>query len=83
MALESVDRAKIRVEGLSFFYGERQALNNNGLEIAEKRVNALIGPSGCGKSTHIRTYNRMYSLYPGQRATGRVRVATRKAIRVR
>jgi len=72
MALESIDRAKIRVQDLSFFYGSKQALKNNHLEIAEKRVNALIGPSGCGKSTHIRTYNRMFSLYPGQRATGRV-----------
>jgi phosphate transport system ATP-binding protein len=72
MALEQIDRAKIRVQELSFFYGSKQALKNNDLEIAEKRVNALIGPSGCGKSTHIRTYNRVFSLYPGQRATGRV-----------
>ncbi len=72
MALETIDRAKIRVVGLSFFYGDRQVLHGNELEIAEKRVNALIGPSGCGKSTHVRAYNRMFSLYPGQRATGRV-----------
>ncbi|MFW5738845.1 MAG: phosphate ABC transporter ATP-binding protein [Myxococcota bacterium] len=72
MALESIDRPKIRVQDLSFFYGKNRALKDNALEIAEKRVNALIGPSGCGKSTHIRTYNRMFSLYPGQRAVGRV-----------
>ena len=72
MALETLDRAKIRVQDLSFFYGKKQVLANNDLEIAEKRVNAIIGPSGCGKSTHIRTYNRMFDLYPGQRATGRV-----------
>lgn len=72
MALEELDRAKIRVEDLSFFYGDEKVLEANSLEIAASRVTALIGPSGCGKSTHIRTYNRMFSLYPGQRATGRV-----------
>ena len=64
--------AKIRVRGLNFFYGDKQALFDNNLDIAEKQVTAFIGPSGCGKSTHIRTYNRMYSLYPEQRAEGEV-----------
>jgi phosphate transport system ATP-binding protein len=72
MALRYDDKPKIRVEDLSFFYGKNRALNNNNLEIAEHRITALIGPSGCGKSTHIRTYNRMFELYPGQRATGRI-----------
>ena len=62
--------AKISVRGLNFFYGEKQALFDNTLEIAEGRVTAFIGPSGCGKSTHIRTYNRMFDLYKGQRAEG-------------
>jgi phosphate transport system ATP-binding protein len=63
---------KIRVRGLNFFYGPVQALFDNDIDIAERQVTAFIGPSGCGKSTHIRTYNRMYSLYPDQRAEGEV-----------
>ena len=55
---------------LDFFYGKFQGLKNINLDIAEKRVTAFIGPSGCGKSTLLRTMNRMYSLYPGQRAVG-------------
>ena len=66
------DKPKIRAEKLCFYYGKTQALQSNDLEIAEKKITALIGPSGCGKSTHIRTYNRMFELYAGQRATGRV-----------
>jgi phosphate transport system ATP-binding protein len=65
-------RAKIRIDGLSFFYGGKQALTDITLDIGEKRVTALIGPSGCGKSTLLRVLNRMYDLYPEQRATGRV-----------
>jgi len=72
MALIASDRAKIRVEHLSFFYGENRVLKDNNIEIAESRITALIGPSGSGKSTHIRVYNRMFELYAGQRATGRV-----------
>jgi len=72
MALTAADEPKIRVQNLDFYYGERQALRANNLEIAKNRITALIGPSGCGKSTHIRTYNRMYDLYPGHRATGAV-----------
>ena len=72
MALEAPDRAKILVEDLCFFYGKKQTLHNNHLPIAEHRVTAIVGPSGCGKSTHLRTYNRMFDLYPGQIATGRV-----------
>ena len=63
---------KMKVEQLDFFYGKFQALKNVNLEIAERRVTAFIGPSGCGKSTLLRTLNRMYSLYPGQRAEGRI-----------
>lgn len=72
MATMVADSAKIRVEKLDFFYGRQQALRDNNLTIAEHRITALIGPSGCGKSTHIRSYNRMFELYPGQRATGRI-----------
>ena len=72
MTLADHDRPKIVVENLCFSYGKRQVLWNNSLEIAEHRVTAIVGPSGSGKSTHVRTYNRMYELYPGQAATGRV-----------
>ena len=58
---------------LDFYYGKFHALKNIDLEVAERRVTAFIGPSGCGKSTLLRTLNRMYSLYPGQRATGEIR----------
>lgn len=64
--------SKISVWNLSFFYGSHQALFENNLEIAEKRVTAIIGPSGCGKSTHLRVFNRIFELYKDQRATGEV-----------
>jgi phosphate transport system ATP-binding protein len=60
------------IRGVDFFYGGFQGLKNITLDIAERRVTAFIGPSGCGKSTLLRTLNRMYSLYPGQRATGEI-----------
>jgi phosphate transport system ATP-binding protein len=63
---------KMSCRRLDFFYGRFQALKNINLDIAERRVTAFIGPSGCGKSTLLRTLNRMYSLYPGQRATGEI-----------
>ncbi len=63
---------KVKVRNLNFYYGKVQALFDNNLDIAENHVTAFIGPSGCGKSTHIRTYNRMYSLYPDHRAEGEV-----------
>jgi len=64
--------SKISTRGLNFFYGAKQVLFDNNLEILEKRVTAIIGPSGCGKSTHIRVYNKIYSLYREQRAEGEV-----------
>jgi len=64
--------SRISVRNLDFFYGIRQVLFGNNLEIAENYVTAIIGPSGCGKSTHIRVYNRIYSLYRDQRAEGEV-----------
>jgi phosphate transport system ATP-binding protein len=64
--------AKMSIRGLDFFYGTFQGLKGIDLEILDKRVTAFIGPSGCGKSTLLRVLNRMYSLYPGQRATGEV-----------
>ena len=67
-------RNALEVRNLNFFYGKFQGLKNVSLDIQEKRVTAFIGPSGCGKSTLLRTLNRMYSLYPGQRAEGEIRL---------
>jgi len=64
---------KMTIRKLDFFYGKFQGLKDINLDIAERRVTAFIGPSGCGKSTLLRTFNRMYSLYPGQTATGEIR----------
>jgi phosphate transport system ATP-binding protein len=66
--------AKIALRDVDFFYGAFQALFGITLDLGEHEVTAFIGPSGCGKSTLLRTLNRMYSLYPGQRATGEVRL---------
>jgi phosphate transport system ATP-binding protein len=63
---------KLRVRNLDFFYGKFHALKSITMDIPERRVTAFIGPSGCGKSTLLRVFNRMYSLYPEQRATGEV-----------
>ncbi|MEP6943737.1 MAG: phosphate ABC transporter ATP-binding protein PstB [Betaproteobacteria bacterium] len=60
------------IRNLDFFYGKFHALKGINLDVDERRVTAFIGPSGCGKSTLLRTLNRMYSLYPGQRATGEI-----------
>jgi len=62
----------IEVRKLDFFYGTFKGLKSINLDIAEHKVTAFIGPSGCGKSTLLRTLNRMYSLYPGQRAEGQI-----------
>jgi len=64
--------AKLQVRNLNFYYGGFHALKSISLDIPEHRVTAFIGPSGCGKSTLLRTFNRMYSLYPEQRAEGEV-----------
>ncbi len=64
--------AKVTARGLNFYYGEHHALKNINLTLGTNRVTAFIGPSGCGKSTLLRTFNRMYDLYPGQRATGQL-----------
>jgi phosphate transport system ATP-binding protein len=64
--------SKIGIRNLNFFYGSFQGLRNISMDIPEKQVTAFIGPSGCGKSTLLRTLNRMYSLYPEQRAEGEI-----------
>jgi phosphate transport system ATP-binding protein len=62
----------LRTKDLSFYYGKTQALFALDIAIPRNSVTALIGPSGCGKSTLLRTFNRMYDLYPGQKATGQI-----------
>ncbi len=63
---------RIEIRNLDFYYGQTQALKNVNLSIHDRTVTAFIGPSGCGKSTLLRVLNRMYDLYPGQRAQGEV-----------
>jgi phosphate transport system ATP-binding protein len=72
MNIETVVNPKIIINDLNFFYGNFRALKDINLSIAEKMVTAFIGPSGCGKSTLLRTFNRMYQLYPKQKATGEI-----------
>lgn len=62
----------LAVRNLNFYYGENHALHDISVDFPARRVTAMIGPSGCGKSTLLRVFNRMYDLYPGQRATGEV-----------
>ena len=66
------ERTKLSVKNLDFYYGKFHALKNINLEIPENKVTAFIGPSGCGKSTLLRIFNRMFELYPEQRAVGEV-----------
>jgi phosphate transport system ATP-binding protein len=63
---------KITIRGLNFYYGDQRALKDIGLPLYQGKVTAFIGPSGCGKSTLLRVLNRMYDLYPNQRAEGEV-----------
>ena len=66
------EKSKISVKNLNFYYGGFHALKDINLEIPEKKVTAIIGPSGCGKSTLLRVFNRMFELYPEQRAEGQI-----------
>lgn len=65
-------KKSLDIRNLNFYYGDFQGLKNVNLPIHEKKVTAFIGPSGCGKSTLLRTMNRMYDLYPKQRAEGQI-----------
>jgi phosphate transport system ATP-binding protein len=70
--VEAGARLKAQVRNLNFHYGSVQALKNINLDIAEKRVTALIGPSGCGKTTYLRCFNRMHDLYVDNRYEGEI-----------
>ncbi|MBU4610579.1 phosphate ABC transporter ATP-binding protein PstB [Achromobacter sp. GG226] len=73
--MQSTDiQNKLEIRDLNFYYGKFHALRNVNMSIREKHVTAFIGPSGCGKSTLLRTFNRMFELYPGQRAEGEIRM---------
>lgn len=74
MTTTSIDSipTKLAIRNLNFYYGDYQAIKDVNLEVKENKVTAFIGPSGCGKSTLLRTFNRMYELYPGQRAEGEI-----------
>src|SRR4029077_20783278 len=68
----SVPRRKGLIRDLRFYYDDYEALKGVSLPLYDRLVTAFIGPSGCGKSTLLRTFNRIYELYPGQRATGEI-----------
>jgi phosphate transport system ATP-binding protein len=68
----TADAARVSIKDLNFYYGATHALKNINIDYADRRTTAMIGPSGCGKSTLLRVLNRMYDLYPGQRAEGEV-----------
>jgi phosphate transport system ATP-binding protein len=69
---EVISQNVLEIRNLNFYYGSFHSLKNINLDIKENTVTAFIGPSGCGKSTLLRTLNRMYDLYPGQRAEGEI-----------
>ncbi len=69
---EQDPKIAIQIRHMNFFYGKFQGLKDINLDVMEHKVTAFIGPSGCGKSTLLRALNRMYSLYPGQRAEGEI-----------
>jgi phosphate transport system ATP-binding protein len=69
---DSAPRLKVLIRDVDFYYGTFKALKNITMPLHDKRVTAFIGPSGCGKSTLLRVLNRIYELYPGQRASGEV-----------
>ncbi|AQH06248.1 phosphate ABC transporter ATP-binding protein (plasmid) [Burkholderia sp. KK1] len=72
--------ARISVRGLNFHYGRRQALYDVSVDFPDREVTAIIGSSGCGKSTLLRVLNRMYSIYPDQKATGEVEMDGRNIL---
>ena len=72
MSMVNATPGKLSVRNLNFYYGKFHALKNINLDITKNQVTAFIGPSGCGKSTLLRTFNKMFELYPEQRAEGEI-----------
>ncbi|SDG28789.1 phosphate ABC transporter ATP-binding protein PstB [Bosea robiniae] len=79
-SLDAEAPVRIAVKNLDFYYGEHKVLKNINLDFRDRHVTALIGPSGCGKSTLLRIFNRIYSLYPEQRAEGQIMLDGRNII---
>jgi phosphate transport system ATP-binding protein len=75
-----VGTPKVQIRNLCFFYGKYKALHDVDMDIHDRQITAFIGPSGCGKSTLLRTLNRIYELYPGQRATGKIMLGGRNLL---
>lgn len=73
-AIIDMQDTKIAINNLNFYYGDFHALKNINMRIAKNKVTAFIGPSGCGKSTLLRTLNRMFELYPNQKASGEIKM---------
>src|SRR6195256_759413 len=71
-ASEPAEKSKVDIKGLNFYYGTTKSLKNISLPLMDRKVTAFIGPSGCGKSTLLRAINRIFELYPNQRAEGEV-----------
>jgi phosphate transport system ATP-binding protein len=71
---------KVVIRGMSFFYKDYEAVRGINLALYDRHVTAFIGPSGCGKSTLLRTLNRIYDLYPGQRAAGEILIDGRNIL---
>jgi phosphate transport system ATP-binding protein len=67
-----MEKAKVEIKDLSFYYGASKSLKNISLPLMDRKVTAFIGPSGCGKSTLLRAINRIFELYPNQRAEGEI-----------
>jgi phosphate transport system ATP-binding protein len=79
----AADKVKIDIRDLSFHYGHHQALKNITLPLMDRKVTAFIGPSGCGKSTLLRAINRIFELYPAQRAEGEIMMDGENLLKVR
>ncbi len=71
-AAAAMDKVRVSIRNLNFYYGDNHALKDINIDYLDRKTTAMIGPSGCGKSTLLRVLNRMYDLYPGQRAEGEV-----------
>ena len=82
-AANGADKAKIDIRDLSFFYGEHKSLKNISLPLMDRKVTAFIGPSGCGKSTLLRAINRIFELYPNQRAEGEIMMDGENLLKVK
>jgi phosphate transport system ATP-binding protein len=79
----SAEKSKVDIKDLNFYYGASKALKNITLPLIERKVTAFIGPSGCGKSTLLRAINRIFELYPNQRAEGQIVMDGENLLKVR